>query len=101
MRIVYGRSELQPEEISWLKELTYITPAFAKISYQVLHNEEILHCLYLNLYEFSQVNPTTDKVLIRRADDGELYCDAYDEAQRIIRVSEEVRITLGARRKRQ
>ncbi|SDY38273.1 hypothetical protein SAMN05421644_1571 [Allochromatium warmingii] len=33
-------------------------------------------------------------VLIRRSDDGELYKDAYEEAQRIIRVSEEVRISL-------
>jgi hypothetical protein len=47
----------------------------------------------LNLYEFSQVNNNEMGVLILRADDGELYRDAY-EAQRIIRVSEEVRITL-------
>lgn len=33
-------------------------------------------------------------VLIRRADDAELHRDAYEEAQRIIRVSEEVRISL-------
>lgn len=33
-------------------------------------------------------------VLIRRSDDSELYKDAYEEAQRIIRVSEEVRISL-------
>ena len=33
-------------------------------------------------------------VLIQRSEDNELYRDAYDEAQRIIRVSDEVRITL-------
>jgi hypothetical protein len=33
-------------------------------------------------------------VLVSRADDVELYRDAYDEAQRIIRISEEVRISL-------
>ena len=32
VRIVYGKSELQLEEISWLKELTYIRTSFAKIS---------------------------------------------------------------------
>ena len=32
--------------------------------------------------------------LIRRADDTELYKDAYEEAQRIIRISDEVRISL-------
>ena len=33
-------------------------------------------------------------VLIRRSDDAELYKDAYEEAQRIIRISDEVRISL-------
>jgi hypothetical protein len=33
-------------------------------------------------------------VLIRRTDDADLYKDAYEEAHRIIRISEEVRISL-------
>lgn len=33
-------------------------------------------------------------ILIRRAEDGQLYKDAYEEAQRIIRISDEVRISL-------
>ena len=33
-------------------------------------------------------------VLIRRSEDSELYRDAYEESQRIIRISEEVRISL-------
>src|SRR3546814_19447 len=33
-------------------------------------------------------------ILIRRSDDAELYRDAYEEAQRIIRISEEVRISM-------
>ena len=33
-------------------------------------------------------------VLIERSQDSELYKDAYEEAQRIIRISEEVRISL-------
>jgi hypothetical protein len=33
-------------------------------------------------------------ILIERSEDGELYRDAYEEAQRIIRISEEVRISL-------
>ncbi len=33
-------------------------------------------------------------ILIRRSDDAELYKDAYEEAQRIIRISDEVRISL-------
>ncbi|WP_421234583.1 topoisomerase DNA-binding C4 zinc finger domain-containing protein [Aeromonas enteropelogenes] len=95
VRIVYGKSELQPEEISWLKELTYIRTSFCKNLHAKCYlNEEMCIITSLNLYEFSQVNNNEMGVLILRAEDNELYRDAYDEAQRIIRVSEEVRITL-------
>lgn len=95
VRIVYGKSELQPEEISWLKELTYIRTSFCKNLHAKCYlNEEMCIIASLNLYEFSQVNNNEMGVLIRRAEDSELYRDAYDEAQRIIRISEEVRITL-------
>jgi len=48
----------------------------------------------LNLYEFSQINNNEMGVLINRGEDAELYKDAYEEAQRIIRISDEVRISL-------
>lgn len=57
-------------------------------------NEELCIVTSLNLYEFSQVNNNEMGVLIRRSEDSELYRDAYEESQRIIRISEEVRITL-------
>ncbi len=95
VRIVYGKSELQPEEINWLKELTYIRTSFCKNLHAKCYlNEELCIVTSLNLYEFSQVNNNEMGVLIRRSDDTELYKDAYDEAQRIIRISEEVRISL-------
>jgi len=95
VRIVYGKSELQPEEINWLKELTYIRTSFCKNLHAKCYlNEELCIITSLNLYEFSQVNNNEMGVLIRRVDDAELYKDAYEEAQRIIRISEEVRISL-------
>ncbi|HWS24660.1 MAG TPA: hypothetical protein VN226_09550, partial [Anaerolineales bacterium] len=95
VRIVYGKSELQPEEINWLKELTYIRTSFCKnLHAKCYMNEELCIIASLNLYEFSQVNNNEMGVLIRRSDDTELYKDAYEEAQRIIRISEEVRISL-------
>lgn len=30
VRIVYGKSELHPDEISWLRELTYVRTSFCK-----------------------------------------------------------------------
>ncbi|WKJ91662.1 phospholipase D family protein [Methylomonas montana] len=95
VRIVYGKSELQPEEINWLKELTYIRTSFCKNLHAKCYlNEELCIITSLNLYEFSQINNNEMGVLIRRSDDADLYKDAYEEAQRIIRISEEVRITL-------
>jgi phosphatidylserine/phosphatidylglycerophosphate/cardiolipin synthase-like enzyme len=95
VRIIYGKSELQPEELAWLKGLTYIRTSFCKnLHAKCYMNEELCIISSLNLYEFSQVNNNEMGVLIRRADDAELYKDAYEEAQRIIRISEEVRISL-------
>ena len=95
MRIVYGKSELQPEEINWLKELSYVRTSFCKNLHAKCYlNEELAIITSLNLYEFSQVNNNEMGVLIRRSDDAELYKDTYEEAQRIIRISDEVRITL-------
>ena len=95
VRIVYGKSELQPEEINWLAELTYIRTSFCKnLHAKCYMNEEICIITSLNLYEFSQINNNEMGVLIRRGEDIELYQDAYAEAQRIIRISEEVRISL-------
>ncbi|WP_291350954.1 DNA repair protein [Acidovorax sp. 16-64-162] len=73
VRIVYGKSELQPQDYM---------------------NEEMCIITSLNLYEFSQVNNNEMGILIQRSDDGQLYKDAYEEAQRIIRISDEVRISL-------
>lgn len=95
VRIVYGKSELQPEEIRWLNELAYVRTSFCKnLHAKCYMNEELCIISSLNLYEFSQVNNNEMGVLIERGSDAELYKDAYEEAQRIIRISEEVRISL-------
>lgn len=95
VRIVYGKSELQPQEIEWLRGLTYIRTSFCKNLHAKCYlNEENCIITSLNLYEFSQVNNNEMGILIQRSEDGQLYKDAYEEAQRIIRISEEVRISM-------
>lgn len=95
VRIVYSKSELQPEEIGWLNELSYVRTSFCRnLHAKCYMSEELCIVTSLNLYEFSQVNNNEMGVLIRRSEDSELYRDAYEESQRIIRISEEVRITL-------
>ncbi len=95
VRIVYGKNELQPEEINWLKELPFIRTSFCKNLHAKCYlNEETCIITSLNLYEFSQVNNNEMGVALSRSHDSELYREAYDEAQRIIRISDEVRMSL-------
>ncbi|MGP1691386.1 MAG: phospholipase D-like domain-containing protein [Giesbergeria sp.] len=95
VRIVYGKSELQPQEIEWLRGLTYIRTSFCEnLHAKCYMNEEMCIITSLNLYEFSQVNNNEMGILIERSDNSQLYKDAYEEAQRIIRISDEVRISI-------
>ena len=95
VHIVYGKSELQPQEIEWLKAQSYIRTSFCKNLHAKCYlNEENVIVTSLNLYEFSQINNNEMGILIRRDDDAELYKETYEEAQRIIRISDEVRISM-------
>jgi phosphatidylserine/phosphatidylglycerophosphate/cardiolipin synthase-like enzyme len=95
VRIVYGKSELQPQEIEWLKAQSFIRTSFCKNLHAKCYlNESDAIVTSLNLYEFSQINNNEMGILIRREDDAELYKDTYEEAQRIIRISDEVRISM-------
>ena len=95
IRIVYGKSDLQPEEINWLKELDFVRTSFCKnLHAKCYMNENECIITSLNLYEFSQINNNEMGILIARDADNQLYSDAYEEAQRIIRISEEVRMSV-------
>jgi len=95
VRIVYGKSELQPAEIEWLRTLPYVRTSFCKNLHAKCYlSEELCIITSLNLYEFSQVNNNEMGILVRRSEDAQLYKDAYEEAQRIIRISDEVRVSV-------
>lgn len=90
IRIVYGKSELSPKEINWLKELTFVRTSFCKNLHAKCYlNEHECIITSLNLYEFSQVNNNEMGVLIDKNNDSQLYADTYEEVLRIIRISEE------------
>lgn len=56
-------------------------------------NEDVGIITSMNLYEFSQINNNEMGILFLKKDDLKLYNDSYEEALRIIRISEEVRLT--------
>lgn len=95
VRLVYGKSELQPDEIKWLRELSFLRTSYCKNLHAKCYlNEELCIITSMNLYEFSQINNNEMGVLIQRKEDAELYKQAAEEALRIIRISEEVRLSV-------
>ena len=94
VRIVYGKSELAPHEINWLRSLAYVRTSFCQNLHAKCYlNESAAIITSMNLYDFSQVNNNEMGVFIKRDEEAELYRETYEEAQRLIRVSEEVRLS--------
>ncbi|WP_026001059.1 phospholipase D family protein [Pseudoalteromonas sp. NJ631] len=95
IRVVYGKSELQPEEISWLNSLNFVRTSFCKNLHAKCYlNENSAIISSLNLYEFSQINNNEMGVFLSREDDETAYKDAFEECQRVIRISDEVKISM-------
>ena len=94
VRIVYGKVELRPDEITWLRGLDLVRTSFCKNLHAKCYMSE--HgCIVtsMNLYEFSQVNNNEMGIYFDGTDDRQLYSDAKQEVQRILRVSETVRMS--------
>lgn len=94
VRVVFGKSELQPQEIKWLRSLDFVRTSFCQNLHAKCYlNESSAIITSMNLYEFSQINNNEMGVFIERDKEPELYKDTYEEAQRLIRVSEEIRLS--------
>jgi hypothetical protein len=94
VRVVFGKNELQPEEICWLRTLSSVHTSFCRNLHAKCYlNEELCIVTSLNLYDFNQANNNEMGILIARNDDPELFQTANNEAQRIIRASDEVRMS--------
>ena len=95
IRVVYGKNELQPDENNWLKSMTSIRSSFCKDLHAKCYlNESEAIITSMNLYEFSQVNNNEMGIHIDKITDPDLYKDIYDEAQRLIRISDEIVVSV-------
>jgi phosphatidylserine/phosphatidylglycerophosphate/cardiolipin synthase-like enzyme len=95
IRIVYGKNELQPQENNWIKSMQSIRTSFCKDLHAKCYlNEKEAIITSMNLYEFSQVNNNEMGIYLERDKDAELYRDLAEEAQRLIRISEELVTTV-------
>lgn len=94
IHLAYAKSELQPEEINWLRGLSFIRTSFCKNLHAKCYlNEQLAIVTSLNLCEFSQVNNNEMGILISRETDPDLFRETSEEAQRIIRIGEEGRMS--------
>lgn len=95
IRVIYGKNELQPEENNWLKSMSSIRSSFCKDLHAKCYlNESEAIITSMNLYEFSQVNNNEMGIYIEKQKDPELFKDIYNEAHRLIRISDEIIVSI-------
>lgn len=94
IRIIYGKNELQPDQINWLKGLKFIRTSFCENLHAKCYlNESEAIITSMNLYDFAQINNQEMGIYVTKASDQQLYDEIYNEARRLIRISEEIRLS--------
>jgi len=95
IRIIYRENKLHPDENNWLAGQTGIgTSLCNNLHAKCYINEREAIITSMNLYNFSQQNNNEMGIHITKAADEELYNDALKEVQRLLAVSEEIRVTV-------
>jgi hypothetical protein len=94
-RLIYGKSELQPDETDWLNSMKFIRTSYCdNLHAKCYINEDEALITSMNLYEFSQQNNNEMGIIVNREKESELYHSIYEETKRLIRVSDEVQISV-------
>ena len=96
IRVVYGKNELQPAESTWLQDLDSVHTTFVQNLHAKCYlNEKEAIITSMNFYEFSQVNNEEMGILVSRDDDKALYEEIEEDARRLIRKGEEVKLIVN------
>lgn len=92
IRIVFGKTDLNPQEMKWIESLKSIRTFFCKnLHAKCYMNENEALITSMNLYVFSQVNNNEMGIYVTKEDDLQLYTDIENEANRLVRFGEEIR----------
>lgn len=95
IRIVYRENKLQLEENNWLESQIGVRTSINKNLHAKCYlNENEAIITSMNLYEFSQQNNNEMGIYISKTQDPELYNATFEEAQRLLTISEEIRVTV-------
>lgn len=95
IRIIYRENKLHPDESNWLAQQIGVRSSICKNLHAKCYiNESEAIITSMNLYEFSQINNNEMGIHITKEKDPELYNDVIAEAQRLLKVSEEIIVTV-------
>lgn len=95
IRIIYRENKLQVEENTWLEEQIGIrTSLCASLHAKCYINENEAIVTSMNLYSFSQQNNDEMGIHVKKEEDPDLYEDIYEEVQRLLTISEEIRVSV-------
>jgi len=95
IRIVYRESKLQLEESNWLEsQIGVRTSVCSTLHAKCYLNENEAIVTSMNLYSFSQQNNDEMGIHVTKNGDPDLYNDIYVEAQRLLTISEEIRVSV-------
>jgi len=92
VRIIFGKQELAPAEMSYLEKLKYVRLYFSKNLHAKCYlNENKMIIASMNLYEFSQQHNREMGILIDNAneEDKQIYDDASNDIESIMHNSED------------
>lgn len=95
IRIIYRENKLQVEESNWLESQIGIrTSLCSSLHAKCYINENEAIVTSMNLYSFSQQNNDEMGILVSKEHDPELYEDILNEVQRLLTISDEIRVSV-------
>ncbi len=95
IRIIYRENKLQVEESNWLESQIGIRTSLCNSLHAKCYlNENEAIVTSMNLYSFSQQNNDEMGIHVTKEKDADLYNDIYDEVQRLLTISEEIRVSV-------
>jgi len=95
IRVVYRKDDLRPDEHNWFETLRSTRLKFLPDLHAKCYlNEKEAIVTSMNLYEHSQVHNHEMGIYVNREEDAALYKDIYEEAKRLDRSSDEVKISV-------
>lgn len=95
IRIIYRENKLQVEESNWLESQIGIRTSLCNSLHAKCYlNENEAIVTSMNLYSYSQQNNDEMGIYVTKEDDTDLYNDIFKEVQRLLTISEEIRISV-------